>query len=137
MTVALALTACEVTNDVGDNPADDSSNAESSDGGETGSPQEEGSEEATGIPEGRFSCGMFGGSCEQGTEICIVELRDGQDRCSSCIVLDDPCEEGDGCDCIADLDATAWEFPCADEPVCEANGDGLTVRCVADSWACG
>lgn len=87
-----------------------------------------------GIPEGQFPCGRHGGSCEIGTELCVVENPDG---CSTCVPLEPTCSADDGCGCIEAVDSSFWDGVCADAPQCEASGEGLLVRCTPDSWNCG
>jgi hypothetical protein len=87
-----------------------------------------------GIPEGHFPCGNHGGSCEIGTELCVVTTDHG---CSTCIPAASSCNASEECGCIESVEPSYWDGVCADAPQCEASGEGFLVRCAADNWACG
>ena len=82
---------------------------------------------------GTFPCGIHGGTCQTGVEVCVV----GDGECSTCVPLEKACTASDGCGCLDDVDFSSGDFPCADAPMCMPSGDGLAIGCAADGWGCG
>ncbi len=80
-----------------------------------------------------FPCGLQGGRCLTGIEVCIV----GDGECAACVPLEVPCAADDGCGCLDEVDFSTGDYPCADAPMCMPSGDGLAISCAADGWGCG
>ena len=79
------------------------------------------------IPDGRFACGINGGSCEIGTQLCLVT-----DECSTCVPVPSSCSPAD-CGCIESAaDVAPTLEACLETSRCEAFDDGTEITCSAE-----
>ena len=74
------------------------------------------------LPEDHFPCGVNGGSCEIGSEVCVVV-----DGCSACEPAPTGCE---GCDCIETAsDVEPVVESCYANGSCSVDGGGVSLTC--------
>jgi hypothetical protein len=86
-------------------------------------------------PDDRFPCGGSGGSCERGTEVCIIG---GSDMCSTCVAAPESYTSNPTCDSLPPAtDPDFGEFRCVDPGVCEDVEGGSIVTCDEVDWGCG
>jgi hypothetical protein len=85
--------------------------------------------------DGRFPCGVNGGSCDAATEVCVVG---GPDMCSACVPRPPACDADASCGCLPPGTDPVWgSYVCEDAGVCSEADDGLVLTCSEVAWGCG